>query len=315
MKTRELREDWMEFVEGRLGEDLRPKGRLRKDHLEQQFGRKTEGEVFDHPTMLTLYRLISRNIIQTLDYPISTGKEANVFHATEPKGTSLALKIFRVHTATFHSYLTYIQGDPRFESLKGDRRNIIHAWVKKEYKNLLRLHDAGVRVPRPVLWADNLLAMEFVGHEGNPAPLMKDVSLADPEACYEELVTAMAVAWNRAGLVHGDLSEYNVMCQRDPDDRDLLTVIDVGQAVLQKHPMAKEFLERDTKNVARYFKKLGVAASAAEAMERVLKGPEAQEAERKGHPEGKYEVEDPAVRASLQIFQQGEDEDDEEDQT
>lgn len=302
----------MRFVEDRLGEDLRPKGRLRKDHLEQQVGRKTEGEVFDHPTMLTLYRLISRSVLQTLDYPISTGKEANVFHATDPKGKSLAVKIFRVHTATFHSYLTYIQGDPRFEGLKGDRRNIIHAWVKKEYKNLHRLHDAGVQVPRPVVWADNLLAMEFVGQGGTSAPLLKDAQLVDPAACYEFLLEQMATAWNRAGLVHGDLSEYNVMAERSAAGHDILTIIDVGQAVMQKHPMSREFLDRDTKNVARYFAKLGVAeADPAAALERVLRGPEARAAEAAGHPEAKFEVEDPRVRASLDILDQDEDEDDE----
>jgi RIO kinase 1 len=302
MPTRELREEWMDLVESRLGEDLTPKGRPRKDKLAQEFGRKTEGEVFDRPTMLTLYRLISRNILQTLDYPVSTGKEANVFHATDPKGKSLAVKIFRVHTATFHSYLTYIQGDPRFESLKGDRRNIIHAWVKKEYKNLLRLHDAGVRVPRPVAWADNVLIMSFVGarEDPTPAPLLKDCPLRDPQASYEDVAHAMAIMWNQAGLVHGDLSEYNIMVQ--PGKKaDVLTVIDVGQAVMQRHPMAREFLDRDVRNVARYFKKLGTDADPEQLMERVIKGPEAQEAARAGHPEKKFEVEDPGQRASVDL--------------
>lgn len=306
MPEKELREEWMDFVEGRLGEDLTPKGRPRKDKLAQAFGRKTEGEVFDRPTMLTLYRLISRNIIGTLDYPISTGKEANVFHATDPKGKSLAVKIFRVHTATFHSYLTYIQGDPRFEGLKGDRRNIIHAWVKKEYKNLLRLHDAGVRVPRPVAWAENVLVMSFIGQEGTPAPLLKDIPLGDSQQAYEEIAEAMAIAWNNAGLVHGDLSEYNIMVQQGKKAsgkkaREVLTVIDVGQAVMQKHPMAREFLDRDVRNVARYFKKVGAEADPVSLLDRVLKGPEAKAAERAGHPEKKFEVEDPQQRSSVDI--------------
>ncbi|HEV8359745.1 MAG TPA: serine protein kinase RIO [Candidatus Thermoplasmatota archaeon] len=296
MAQKELREDWMDFVESRLGEDLTPKGRPRKDKLAQEFGRKTEGEVFDRPTMLTLYRLISRNLLKTLDYPVSTGKEANVFHATDPNGHSLAVKIFRVHTATFHHYLQYIQGDPRFESLKGDRRNIIHAWVRKEYKNLLRLHDAGVRVPRPVAWAENVLVMAFVGGEGTSAPLLKDVELANPGVAFEDIAAAMERMWNRAGLVHGDLSEYNIMVADEE-----LVIIDVGQAVMQKHPMAREFLERDTRNVARYFRKLGVATDAATLQERVQKGAEAQAAARSGHPETKFEVEDPRQRSNLDL--------------
>lgn len=300
MKSKDLREDWMGFVEARLGEDLRPKGRLRKDQLAQRMGRKTEAEVFDRPTMLTLYRLISHNVLQTLDYPVSTGKEAHVFHATDPRGRSLAAKIFRVHTARFDSYLTYIQGDPRFENLKGDRRSIIHAWVKKEYKNLLRLHDAGVRVPSPVAWADNVLVMAFVGDEGSPAPLLKDAALQDAETSYEELLEAVARAWNLAGLVHSDLSEYNVMVQRR-DEGDVLTVIDVGQAVMQRHPMAREFMERDLRNLVRYFIKLGVDTRPEQAMQRVLEGPEAEQAVRAGHPEVRYDVEDPAQRASLEF--------------
>ncbi|MCA1813816.1 MAG: serine protein kinase RIO, partial [Halobacteriales archaeon] len=238
------------------------------------------------------------------DYPISTGKEANVFHATEPRGTSLAVKIFRVHTATFHSYLTYIQGDPRFEQLRNDRRGLIHAWVKKEYKNLLRMHDAGVRVPRPVLWAENVLVMEFIGNEGAAAPLLKDAELLDPAACYEQLARDMEVMWNTAGLVHGDLSEYNVMAQR-AGKKDVLTVIDVGQAVMHKHPMSREFLDRDAKNVSRYFRKLGVEdATAQHLLDRVLKGELAQAAERAGHPETKYEPEDPEQRASILLEQE-----------
>jgi RIO kinase 1 len=308
VRSRELREDWFEVVLDHLGEEVKGiRGRSRKDPIAEAFGRKTEGEVFDRPTMLTLYRLISRNVLKTLDYPVSTGKEANVFHATDARGESLAVKIFRVHTATFHSYLTYIQGDPRFENLRSDRRALIHAWVKKEYKNLLRLHDAGVRVPRPVLWADNVLLMEFVGAEGTPAPLLKDAELADPPACFAALAEAMAVAWNRAGLVHGDLSEYNVMAQRDGAGGDVLTVIDVGQAVMQKHPMAREFLDRDARNVARYFRKLGAEGASPQAvLDRVLKGPEAQDAAARGHPEASFEVED-ADRASSLDFDEVED--------
>jgi len=271
MVREELREDWMEFVESRLGEDLTPKGRLRKDHLSQAFGRKTEGEVFDRPTMMALYKLINQNVLATLDYPLSTGKEANVFHATDPAGRSVAVKIFRVHTATFQSYLTYIQGDQRFQNIKGDRRSIIHLWVRKEYTNLLRLHDVGLRVPQAIVTEANLLLMTFIGEDGTPAPLMKDVVLKDPQACFEELVQFIETAWVDAKLVHGDLSEYNVMVQPAPEGGDLLTVIDVGQAVLRNHPMAKEFLARDAKNVARFFGKLGVETDPEALVARLVK--------------------------------------------
>jgi RIO kinase 1 len=166
------------------------------------------------------------------------------------------------------------------------------------------MHDAGVRVPRPVLWADNVLVMEFIGKDGTPAPLLKDAALAHPARCFEQVARDMDVMWNQAGLVHGDLSEYNIMAQRQAR-KDVLTLIDVGQAVMQKHPMAREFLDRDARNVARYFRKLGVEGATPQALlDRVLKGDLARQAEQAGHPETRFEPEDPKQEASIALDQE-----------
>lgn len=243
-------DEQLEFVRNRIRDEriLAP-----RDRMKAELGRKTQDEVFDRSTLLTLWRLIHRNVIDTLDYPVSTGKEANVFHATDPKGQSVAVKIFRVSNATFYAYKEYIQGDPRFESIKGNRRELIHAWVKKEYKNLLRLQDAGIRVPAPIQAIDNVLCMAFVGEAGTPAPLLKDVMIEKPEEPYDEMMGWIATAWKKAQLVHGDMSAFNVLV-----DDNGITLIDVGQAVVTKHPMAREFLRRDVDNVTRFFRKLGV---------------------------------------------------------
>ena len=76
--------------------------------------RKTYDEVFDQTALLSLYKLISDGTIETVDYPVSTGKEGNVFHATTKEGAA-ALKIYRVNTATFRSLREYLIGDPRFK--------------------------------------------------------------------------------------------------------------------------------------------------------------------------------------------------------
>src|SRR5438552_10123202 len=65
--------------------------------------RKTYDQVFDHAALLTIASLISDGVISTLDYPVSTGKEANVFHATDGSGRGKALKIYRIATATFRN--------------------------------------------------------------------------------------------------------------------------------------------------------------------------------------------------------------------
>src|SRR3989442_820058 len=104
--------------------------------------RKTYDEVFDHAALLTIADLITDGVISTLDYPVSTGKEANVFHATGPDGRAKAVKIYRIANATFRNISVYIDGDPRFKKVKRAIRPTLWAWAQKEYKNLVRMGHA-----------------------------------------------------------------------------------------------------------------------------------------------------------------------------
>src|SRR5512136_3009232 len=137
---------------------------------------KTYDEVFDHACLHVLQRLIGDGVFQTLDYPVSTGKEANVFHATGD-GKGKAVKIYRISNATFKNIATYIEGDPRFKRVKRATKPTIFAWAQKEYQNLVRMQDSGVRVPSPGRVEANVLVMEYIGDEATPAPLLKTVSL------------------------------------------------------------------------------------------------------------------------------------------
>src|SRR5438046_9408235 len=111
--------------------------------------RKTYDQVFDHAALLTIASLISDGVISTLDYPVSTGKEANVFHATDGSGRGKALKIYRIATATFRNIATYIEGDQRFKRVKRATKPTIFARAQKEDKQLVRMGHAGVPVPIP----------------------------------------------------------------------------------------------------------------------------------------------------------------------
>ena len=219
--------------------------------------RKTYDEVFDHAALLTIASLISDRVISTLDYPVSTGKEANVFHATDDSGRAKALKIYRIATATFRNIAVYIEGDPRFKRVKKATKPTIVAWAQKEYKNLVRMDDAGVRVPIPERVLDNVLVMEYVGDETRPAPALRDVDLDDPAAVYQDVVPNLR-AIRKAELVHADMSEYNLLWWEGR-----VVVIDVGQAVTLDHPRAEEWFRRDVANVARFFKRLRVDVSMA----------------------------------------------------
>lgn len=223
-------------------------GRIGKD-----FG--TWGEVFDAPTVMTLHRFLRNDVLATLDYPVATGKEANVFKATSGDGEDVAVKIYRVHTSTFRSMSTYIEGDPRFRNVpRGDHRALIYAWARKEYRNLERFRDAGVDVPIPYKALNNCIIMEYLAGPDGPAPAIRTSHLEDPQAAYDKLWDDYKRALKTARCVHADFSEYNVLMVDDTP-----RIIDVGQAVLDTHPMALEFLDRDMKNFARFFKKVGVA--------------------------------------------------------
>jgi RIO kinase 1 len=215
--------------------------------------RKTLDEVFDRETILGIYKLMTDGYIDTIQYPVSTGKEGNVFAAADADGKLFALKVYRTSNATFNRIAKYIEGDKRFRGLSGSRRKIIFAWASKEFRNLQRMEDAGIRVPSPIRNYRNMLVMQYIGNKTGPAPLLRQVTLDDPEEVYSTIIEYMRLAYQEAKLVHADLSEYNILYYRKKP-----VIIDVGQAVLTDHPNAKDFLLRDIENVSRYFRGLEV---------------------------------------------------------
>jgi len=227
--------------------------------------RKTYDQVFDHAALLTIASLISDGVISTLDYPVSTGKEANVFHATDGSGRGKALKIYRIATATFRNIAMYIEGDPRFKRVKRATKPTIFAWAQKEYKNLVRMGDAGVRVPIPERVLDNIVVMEYIGDETQPAPSLREVSLDSPASAYRDVVTNLR-GIRKSKLVHADMSEYNLLWWQDR-----IVVIDVGQAVPLDHPRAEEWFRRDVANIARFFKRLRVDVTPASLEQEILR--------------------------------------------
>jgi RIO kinase 1 len=222
--------------------------------------RKTEGEVFDRGTLLTLHKLLLHGVLKSLDFPVSTGKEANVFRGTTPRGGYVAVKIYRVNTSTFKHVLQYIQGDERFQGVRGDKRNLVQAWCQKEHRNLIRLREAKVPVPEPIKAIDNVLVTEYLGVKEGPWPTLKEARIDDAKRLWDQLADDYVKAYNEADLVHADLSEYNVLLEGagGPLEGQRARLIDVGQAVLKTHPMAHEFLARDLRNLTAFFKRKGV---------------------------------------------------------
>ncbi len=226
--------------------------------------RRVFDAVFDRLTLLSLYKLMKSGIIDTLDFPIARGKEAHVFHGTGESGP-VAVKIFHTSNAVFKNLVQYIEGDPRFGGLKRRHRDLVDIWVRKEFRNLSRLEKWGLAVPKPLGVHKNILVMEYLGTDVAPSPRLRDVKVNDAKAVYDELLEFLAISWQKANMVHGDFSPYNIMWHGDRP-----VVIDVGQAVVQSHPKSQEFLVRDVTRLVEWANKAGLETDLAEAMYDVL---------------------------------------------
>ena len=222
--------------------------------------------VIDPPTLKVLYKLLNRGALSELHGAISTGKEANVYLGFDGDGKPVAVKIYRVSTAETDFMLEYIIGDPRFRNVKRRSRSLIPQWATKEFKNLKLYYEAGIRVPRPIDIERNVLIMEFIGdiEQSLPAPLLKNVEIPDPVKTFNEIIGMIQKGYTKAGLVHADLSEYNILWFDGP------VLIDVSQAVLLAHDFAKKYLFRDIQNIINFFKKLGVETEDPEDIARYI---------------------------------------------
>lgn len=231
--------------------------------------RKIYAEVLDQRTLKVLYKL-STKYIKAMGGVISTGKEANVFYADgifDGREVPMAVKIYRIETSSFDKMDEYIFGDRRFE-YRISAKEKIFIWTEKEFRNLERAYESGVRVPKPYAYLKNVLLMEFIGENEVPAPslveLGKELAKLDVEEIFEKVVENMIKLYRKAKLVHADLSEYNILLLEEP------VIIDLSQAVLLDHPKALQYLRRDVRNIARFFNKFGVKVLEDELFEEIV---------------------------------------------
>jgi RIO kinase 1 len=237
--------------------------------LEHDFStdRATIEEVFDKATLMVIYQLLNSGVLYEVHGVVNAGKEARIYWGKNKEGKDLAVKIYLTASAEFKKgMLKYIEGDYRFKGVKRDTRSIVFTWAQKEFRNLEQASRAKVRVPRPIAVKNNVVVMEFIGKDGVNAASLKEQAPNDPETVYDILLTYVERLYRKAALVHGDLSEYNIMMWKGKP-----VIFDVAQAVPTSHPMAEFFLRRDLTNVNRFFKRLGVnVLSVEEAYKKVV---------------------------------------------
>lgn len=264
-------------VDDQLTSLSRHAGKLRLDdkHLGSGHGRgadksdrATNEQVLDPRTRMILLQMINRDIVSEVNGVISTGKEANVYHAlsSSPDGDApdihRAIKVYKTSILVFKDREKYVAGEHRFRQgyNKSNNRAMVKVWAEKEMRNLKRIYASGIPCPEPVYLRLHVLAMSFVGDtKGTAAPRLKDVEFVDSDSrsrwrkVYIEILSYMKIMYQECKLVHADLSEYNILYHEEKP-----WIIDVSQSVEHDHPRSLDFLRMDIKNVNDFFKRKDV---------------------------------------------------------
>ncbi|XP_023234080.1 serine/threonine-protein kinase RIO1-like [Centruroides sculpturatus] len=228
-----------------------------KVRIKDKAFRATVEQVLDPRTRIILFKLLNRGVIEQINGCISTGKEANVYHATSKDGIDKAIKIYKTSILVFKDRDKYVNGEFRFRHgyCRHNPRKMVKTWAEKEMRNLTRIHRCGLPCPEPILLRSHVLIMKFIGKDGWPAPLLKDVEITESKAreLYLDCIIMMRRLYIDCKLVHADLSDYNLLYHEGK-----AYIIDVSQSVEHDHPFALEFLRNDCQNISGYFRRKGV---------------------------------------------------------
>jgi RIO kinase 1 len=204
--------------------------------------------------------LVEAGLVDKVIRQLLSGKEAMIYVVRCGEDTRCAKVYKEANLRSFRQNVDYTEGRKVKNSrraramekgTKYGRKAREEAWQSAEVDALYRLAAAGVRVPKPYNFIDGVLLMELVtDSEGNAAPRLADLALTKAQSReYHQVLIRQVVRMLCAGVVHGDLSEYNVLV-----DSHGPVIIDLPQAVnAAGNNHAGSLLERDVDNLATYF--------------------------------------------------------------
>ncbi|MHA1298974.1 MAG: RIO1 family regulatory kinase/ATPase domain-containing protein [Candidatus Helarchaeota archaeon] len=194
---------------------------------------------------LALHALVEANKLDLFGKSIGVGKESDVFDAITPEGQNVAVKIHRLGRISFRQ-------TKRKRSYSDKRKHI--SWLyqsriaaKKEFDALRTLSNAHISVPQPVAYNRHIVVMERI--IGTPLYLIKE--LPNKDLILNNILDNIYSAFTNAGLIHGDLSEYNIIITPDWE----IMIIDWPQWVPSDHPNFKFYIKRDISNILKFFQR------------------------------------------------------------
>jgi RIO kinase 2 len=213
--------------------------------------------------MLALRSLVERGVLEALGEKLCVGKESDVYSGLAPGGERVIVKFHRVgrtsfqrivrvrHYAAKKPYATWFE----LAKLSGQR----------EFRALEELYRVGALVPKPLSYSRHVVVTAYI--DGVELYLYRDP--VDPEAMLYKILETLRKAYVEVGIIHGDLSEYNVLVSI-VDDEEEPYIIDWPQYVERDFPDAERLLRRDVSYIARFFaKRYGVSIDEEKALKYV----------------------------------------------
>lgn len=190
---------------------------------------------------LAINAFVKGGIIEAFGHSLGVGKEADVFDALTPKNVRVAVKFHRLGRISFR------QTQRKRGYVKEHAGWLFQSRLaaEKEFQALKRVYACGVAVPEPLSQNRHCIVMGII----DGAELAKWRELPNPKKVLREVLRNVRKSYVKAGVVHADLSEYNVLVK---DDKHIL-IIDWPQFVTVNHPNSEELLRRDLRNLLRFF--------------------------------------------------------------
>jgi len=240
-------------------EQISLKAKLSSSKIQHHLANLTKNQLLQqqtHPYMgyrlttagydcLALNSHVKANVLEAIGRPLGVGKEADVHDALTPTKQQVAIKFHRLGRTSFkqtkrkRSYTQQYIYTPNWH-----QQSTIAA--KKEYRALKLLEPHKIAAPKPIRQNRHTLVMTLI----NGAPLNLYPEIPHPQRVLKEILNNIKKAYQKAGIIHADLSPYNILIQPNLH----ILIIDWPQCVPTTHPNAQQLLTRDLNNVLKFFK-------------------------------------------------------------